>query len=156
MPLKYETRAYRIPFHFRDELDKLIFLFLEQGIITPSTSPWAAPVSLVKKKDGSLRLCIDYRQLNAVTIRDSFPLPRMDELLQALAGKKWFTTPVQQLLVARSRPKRPSQDSLYTPVWAVRIYHPADGSCKRSRDMPKSHAKSTPRAMGQKLPCIPR
>ncbi len=45
-----------------------------------------------EEKNGSLRLCIDYRQLNAVTIRDSFPIPRMDELLQALAGKKWFTT----------------------------------------------------------------
>ncbi len=79
--------ARRIPFHFREEPGALIEKSLTRGI---TTSPWGAPVSLVKKKDGSNRLCIDYLQLNAVTVRDSFPLPRMDELLQALAGKRWF------------------------------------------------------------------
>lgn len=82
----------RIPFHYRAELDQLISNLLKDGVITTSNSPWAAPVSLVKKKDDSLRLCIDYRKLNAVTVRDSFPLPRMDELLTSLAGMRYFTT----------------------------------------------------------------
>nr|VZH98725.1 unnamed protein product [Spirometra erinaceieuropaei] len=82
----------RIPFHFREELDKMVENMLQQGIIQPSSSPWAAPVTLVKKKDNSLRLCVDYRRLNAVTVRDAFPLPRMDDLLASMAGKKFFST----------------------------------------------------------------
>nr|VZI14049.1 unnamed protein product [Spirometra erinaceieuropaei] len=82
----------RIPFHFREELDKMVENMLQQGIIQPSSSPWAAPVTLVKKKDNSLRLCVDYRRLNAITVRDAFPLPRMDDLLASMAGKKFFST----------------------------------------------------------------
>nr|VZI49393.1 unnamed protein product [Spirometra erinaceieuropaei] len=82
----------RIPFHFREELDKMVENMLQQGIIQPSSSPWAAPVTLVKKKDDSLRLCVDYRRLNAVTVRDAFSLPRMDDLLASMAGKKFFST----------------------------------------------------------------
>ena len=57
---------------------------LSKGFIRPSISPWGAPVLFVKKKDGSLRLCIDYRQLNRVTIRNQYPLPRIDELFDQL------------------------------------------------------------------------
>nr|VZI16601.1 unnamed protein product [Spirometra erinaceieuropaei] len=81
----------RIPFHFREELDKMVENMLQQGIIQPSSSPWAAPVTLVKKKDNSLRLCVDYRRLNTVTVRDAFPLSRMDDLLASMAGKKFFS-----------------------------------------------------------------
>ena len=62
------------------ELNEQLKEFLEQGFIRPSTSPWGAPVLFVKKKDGSLRLCIDYRQLNKVTIKNKYPLPRIDDL----------------------------------------------------------------------------
>nr|VZI32539.1 unnamed protein product [Spirometra erinaceieuropaei] len=81
----------RIPFHFREELDKMVENMLQQGIIQPFSSPCAAPVTLVKKKDNSLRLCVDYRRLNAVTVRDAFPLPRMDDLVASMAGKKFFS-----------------------------------------------------------------
>ncbi|KAL5765941.1 hypothetical protein ACOSP7_016558 [Xanthoceras sorbifolium] len=53
---------------------------LDKGFITPSVSPWGAPVLFVKKKDGSLRLCIDYRQLNKLTVKNKYPLPRIDDL----------------------------------------------------------------------------
>ena len=57
---------------------------LDKKFIRPSTSPWGAPVLFVKKKDGSLRLCIDYRELNKVTVKNKYPLPRIDDLLDQL------------------------------------------------------------------------
>nr|GFD40797.1 putative reverse transcriptase domain, aspartic peptidase domain protein [Tanacetum cinerariifolium] len=60
----------------RDQLQEL----LERGFIRPSVSPWGAPVLFVKKKDGGMRLCIDYRELNKITIRNRYPLPRIDDL----------------------------------------------------------------------------
>ena len=64
---------------------------LSKGFIRPSISPWGAPVLFVKKKDGSLRLCIDYRQLNRVTIRNQYPLPRIDELFDQLQGSRVYS-----------------------------------------------------------------
>ena len=65
---------------------------LASDIIRPSNSPWASPVVKVKKKDGSLRFCVDFRQLKAATIKDAHPLPRIDDLLDALHGARWFST----------------------------------------------------------------
>ena len=63
---------------------------MSKGFVRPSTSPWGAPVLFVKKKDGSLRLCIDYRELNKVTIRNKYPLPRIDDLFDQLQGARVF------------------------------------------------------------------
>ena len=64
---------------------------LSKGFIRPSTSPWGASVLFVKKNDGSLRLCIDYRELNKVTIRNQYPLPRIDDLFDQLQGARVFS-----------------------------------------------------------------
>ena len=72
------------------ELKVQIQDLIEKGFIRPSTSPWGAPVLFVKKKDGSLRLCIDYRQLNKVTVKNKYPLPRIDDLFDQLQGAQCF------------------------------------------------------------------
>ena len=64
---------------------------LDKKFIRPSTSPWGAPVLFVKKKDGSLRLCIDYRELNKVTVKNKYPLPRIDDLFDQLQGAQVFS-----------------------------------------------------------------
>jgi hypothetical protein len=73
-------RPYRMPPAEFAELKKQLQDFLDKGFIHPSTSPWGCPALFVKKKDESLRLCIDYRPLNAVAIKNKYPLPRIDVL----------------------------------------------------------------------------
>ena len=73
------------------ELKTQLEELLEKQFIRPSVSPWGAPVLLVKKKDGSMRLCVDYRQLNKVTIKNRYPLPRIDDLMDQLVGAEVFS-----------------------------------------------------------------
>ncbi|KAJ0860528.1 putative nucleotidyltransferase, Ribonuclease H [Helianthus annuus] len=73
------------------ELSNQLQELLEKGFIRPSTSPWGAPVLFVKKKDGSFRMCIDYRELNKLTIKNRYPLPRIDDLFDQLQGAKCFS-----------------------------------------------------------------
>ena len=65
---------------------------LKQGVIVPSSSPWSSPVNMTTKKDGTIRFCIDYRKLNGLTKKNSYPLPRIDETLDSLGGNAWFCT----------------------------------------------------------------
>ena len=74
-----------------DEVRAHLEQLAASGIIRESHSPWASNVVLVRKRDGSLRMCVDYRQLNKRTIRDSYALPRAEELLDTLSGSKYFT-----------------------------------------------------------------
>ena len=71
-----------LKFQLKDLLDK--------GFIQPSISPWGTPVLVLKNKDGSLRMCIGYRQLNKVTIKNKYPLPRIDDLFDQLQGASYF------------------------------------------------------------------
>ena len=89
-PLKQPSR--RVPYSMRGKVVELVNTMLERGIIEPSSSPWASPIVLVSKRDGSTRFCVDYRRLNAVTKTDVFPLPRIDACLDSLEGNQFFST----------------------------------------------------------------
>ncbi|KAG1372126.1 hypothetical protein G6F61_011330 [Rhizopus arrhizus] len=84
-------RPYRISPLEADHLQKELEKYCKLGVISPSNSPWAAPVILVKKKNGEYRMVIDYRKLNAVTKKDAYPLPRIDDLLDTLGKAKVFS-----------------------------------------------------------------
>ena len=89
-PIKISPR--RLPLAKMTEAEKCVQQMEEHGIIKPSTSPWSAPIVLVKKKDNSTRFCVDYRMLNEATKKDSLPLPRIDVVLDSLASSSWFST----------------------------------------------------------------
>ena len=80
----FKERHRRIPPAMYDEVRKHIQDLLQTDVITPSYSPWASPVVLVRKKDGSIRMCVDYRKLNSQTRKDSYALPRIEEIMDIL------------------------------------------------------------------------
>lgn len=85
-------RYRQIPPNLYAEVRALIKRMLEADVIKPSSSPWSSPIVLVRKKDGSIRFCVDYRQLNQVTRKDSYPLPRVEEALASLKKASWYST----------------------------------------------------------------
>ena len=82
---------YRVPHAYREMVELALKEMLDSGIIGPSASQWSALMVLVKKKDGTLRLCVDYHRLNSVSQIDAYPMPRVDEMLDRL-GKAHFTS----------------------------------------------------------------
>ena len=82
----------QIPVQLQSEVRKCLNNWLKQGIICPSKSPYASQVVIVCKKTGEICLCVDFRRLNAISIRDSFPLPRVEEALQAVQAAVWFSS----------------------------------------------------------------
>ena len=89
-PIK--QKPYRIPYALREECERQIKSMMENEIIRPSSSPWMSPVVLVKKKDSTIRFCVDFRKLNDVTHKDTYPLPRIDDMLDKLHRATLFTT----------------------------------------------------------------
>ena len=82
---------YRLaPFELKELVAQLKDL-TDKGFIRPTTSPWGAPVLFVKKNDGSMRMCIDYRELNKLTIKNKYPFPRIDDLFDQLVGASYFS-----------------------------------------------------------------
>ena len=88
-PIKQPLR--RLPVHMNAEADKQIDEMLKKDVIQPSSSPWASGIVMVTKKDGSKRFCVDYRKLNDITVKDAYPLPRIDAALDQLSGAGWFS-----------------------------------------------------------------
>ena len=88
-PIKQLLR--RIPPHQGEIIDQQLDELLANGRVEESQSPWSSPVVLVRKHDGSYRMCIDYRKLNLCTEKDAIPLPRTDDVLEALGGGQWFS-----------------------------------------------------------------
>ena len=90
--LLFKDVPYRRPQCDYEEHKKQVHFLKNRGFIRESTSPWAFPVTLADKKDGTKRLCIDYRPLNAITVDDKMPMPRIQDVLDRLSGSKYFTT----------------------------------------------------------------
>ena len=81
-----------MPFAVRPEVAKQLRDMQAAGVIKPSNSPWASPVVMVRKRDGTHQFCVDYRELNSVTKADTFPMPRIDDLLDQLGEARYFST----------------------------------------------------------------
>lgn len=96
IPLKenvvpFTLRPYKYSVIQKDMVDKLVSELLDQGIIRHSNSPYASPTVLVRKKNGSWRLCVDYRRLNSNTVKDRFPIPLIEDLMDELGGSTIFS-----------------------------------------------------------------
>ena len=90
LPIRQSPR--RPPLAARDAEDEILDEMLQTGVIEPSISPWASPVCLVRKKDGTFRFCVDYRRVNAVSKKDAYPVPDIQDALDHLRGARYFAT----------------------------------------------------------------
>ena len=89
-PIKQGPR--RLPMLKREAEQIEVERMLGQGVISPSSSPWSSPTVLVTKKDGKTRFCVDFREVNKVTVKDAYPLPRIEDCIDNLEGAEWFCT----------------------------------------------------------------
>ena len=89
-PIK--QRPYKNPLALQSNIDKQINDMLDAGIVSPSSSPWSSPMVIVPKRDGTHRICIDYRKLNKALVKDSYPLPRIEDIFATLGKSKFFST----------------------------------------------------------------
>jgi hypothetical protein len=108
-------RSYRMPPNELAELKTQLQDLLEKGFIWPSSSPWGCPANFVKKKDQTLRMCVDYRPLNEVTIKNKYPLPQID-LFDQLVLEDWSPF---RLSSNSSLARRYFEDGLHNKIWVV-------------------------------------
>ena len=145
---------HRTPFSLRKWTEELIESMLKQGVITNSNSPWASPVVLVAKKDGSTSFCVDYRKLNAITKLDSFPLPRVDDSLDLLANTAYFSSldlasgywQVGMVL---------DSNCILFALWTLRVYCDAFWSMQRSSHFPEINGDCSCWTSSREMYCLP-
>lgn len=127
--------SYRYPYFQKNEIERLTAEMIQQGLVRPSTSLFSSPVLLVRKKDGSLRFCVDHRALNAVTVRDRFPIPTMDKLIDELHGTKLFLK--LDLRAGYHQIRIVEEDKISIPYSprSLRVYRNAVWTQKRSGDI---------------------
>ena len=89
-PIRQQVRQTSLP--VKEKVRELLKNMIQKRVISPSKSPWASPIVLVQKKDGLTRFCVDYWKINEVTRKDAYPIPRIDETLDTLAGATLFST----------------------------------------------------------------
>ena len=124
-PIRQPPRC--VPFALRGKVEQMVEM-LRQGVIQPLKSPWASPVVLVAKKDGSNRFCIDYRKLNAVTKMDVYPLPRINDTLDLLANNQ-HTRPCFGVLAGPGGWRIPGKDCFHHPCWLAQFKVMPSGLC---------------------------
>ena len=144
---------HRVPFALRGKVDSLVDDMLEQGVITPSSSPWASPIVLVAKKDGSTRFCVDYRRLNSVTKLDVHSLPRIDDSLDLLAGTRYFSS--LDLVSGGDGGGLTREDRVRDLCRAVRIHGDAVRPLQCPRDIPAADGRSITWPSEGKVSCLP-
>ena len=115
-----------MPLHYKEDLQNKIIVFLEKELITPCHSPYSAPAKLVPKKNGKLRLGIDYRQLNRLTIKSSWPITSIEEIFDTLEGSAYFTSIEMSAGFYQIPLEEQSQD--YT-AFSTRLDHSSGLSC---------------------------
>ncbi|GJS19228.1 putative reverse transcriptase domain-containing protein [Tanacetum coccineum] len=114
---------YRLAPSELKELSEQLKNCRDKGFIRPSSSPWGAPVLFVKKKDGSFRMCIDYRELNKLTVKNRYPLPRIDDLFDQLQGSSVYSKiDLRSGITNRGFEKKTFQDSSELDLWTIMIF----------------------------------
>ena len=117
---------YRLLQVYRSDVDQELQEMLAQKIIEPLTIEWAAAIVLVKKKDGILRLCVDYQRLNSASLTDAYPMPRIDDMIDQLGKAKFITTRLYLgLLPGACSQQRSSQDCIYHSLWPLLVHKDA-------------------------------
>ncbi|GJX88494.1 putative reverse transcriptase domain-containing protein [Tanacetum coccineum] len=114
---------YRLaPFEMKELLEQLQELS-DKGFIRPSSSPWGAPILFVKKKDGSFWMCVDYRELNKLTMKNRYPLPRIDDLFDQLQGSSVYSKIDlrSKLSPASSMGRGYSKNGILNSIWSLRV-----------------------------------
>jgi len=134
-----------MPFTVRQEVARQLESMQEAGIIEPSSSPWSSPVVMVRKKDSSLRFCVDYQELNKVTRKDTYPLPRVDDLLDQIGQSKFFTTLnlASGYWQIRVEPSSREKTAFVTPHGLFQFRVMSFGLTNDPCSLPKTHAECT-------------
>ena len=148
------TPIYKKPYRMAPselvELKKQIKELLDKGFIRANSSPWGSPVLFAKKKDGTLRLCIDDRALNMVTVKNKYPMPRINDLFDQLAQAKVFSK--IDLRSGYHQFKVRTEDipkTAFTQIWVIRVYSDAFWTNERPRIFHPPHEQSVHEIHGQ-------